>query len=134
MQIEKIIKEFGFKATRSSGPGGQHVNKTASKIELSFNIKNSEGLTNSEKERLLLKLDSRISSEGTLTLQCSETRSQFRNKAIVIERAIELIKLNIKVAKPRKKTKPSKGAMEKRLSTKKKQALKKSNRKIIRLD
>lgn len=134
MQIEKIIKEFGFKATRSSGPGGQHVNKTASKIELSFNIKNSEGLTNSEKERLLLKLDSRISSEGTLTLQCSETRSQFRNKAIVIERAIELIKLNIKVAKPRKKTKPSKGAIEKRLSTKKKQALKKSNRKIIRLD
>lgn len=134
MQLDKIIKEFGFKATRSSGPGGQHVNKTASKIELSFDIKNSQGLTESEKDLLLRRLHSRISKEGTLTLQCSKTRSQFRNKAIAIEQAIDLLKCNLKVVKPRKKTKPSKSAIEKRLNSKKKQALKKSDRKTFRLD
>lgn len=134
MQLDKIIREFGFKATRSSGPGGQHVNKTASKIELSFNIKNSEGLTDLEKDLLFRKLKSKISKDGTLTLQCSQTRSQFRNKAIAIEQATDLLKRSLKIVKPRKKTKPSKSAIEKRLNSKKKQALKKSDRKTFRLD
>ncbi|MBZ0327595.1 MAG: aminoacyl-tRNA hydrolase [Altibacter sp.] len=134
MQTDLLIKEFTFKAVRSSGPGGQHVNKTATKVEVSFLILASEALSEAEKQRLYTKLASRISSEGTLTLQCGETRSQSRNKAIVIERLLRLLKENLKVSKPRKKTKPTKSAIERRLKAKKTQALKKSSRKPPPLD
>lgn len=129
MNTEVLISELNFKAVRSSGPGGQHVNKTASKVEVSFHLDASEALSEIEKERLHTKLSSKISSEGILTLQCGETRSQHRNKAIVIERLVALIQQNLKVAKPRKKTKPSKGAIERRLKSKKENALRKANRK-----
>lgn len=129
MKPESIISELSFKAVRSSGAGGQHVNKTASKVEVSFNVDASQYLSQREKERLHRKLASRISSEGIITLQCGETRSQHRNKAIVIERLIQLLQQGLKVAKARKKTKPSKGAIERRLKSKKENALKKANRK-----
>lgn len=129
MNTEILISELNFKAIRSSGPGGQHVNKTASKVEVSFNLDSSEALSEIEKERIRLKIPTKISSEGIIMLQCGETRSQHRNKAIVIERLVELLQKNLKVAKPRKKTKPSKGAIERRLNSKKEHALKKSNRK-----
>lgn len=129
MELPILFRELVFKAVRSSGPGGQHVNKTATKIELSFSIVASEAFTDTEKERIHEKLKSRISQDGILTLQCGETRSQHRNKAIVIERLVSLLKDALKVAKPRKKTKPSKSAIERRLRTKKGNALKKANRK-----
>ncbi|MBK5212622.1 MAG: aminoacyl-tRNA hydrolase [Flavobacteriaceae bacterium] len=129
MNTEILISELTFKAIRSSGPGGQHVNKTASKVEVSFNLEDSEAISETEKERLRAKLSTKISSEGIISLQCGETRSQHRNKAIVIERLVELLQKNLKVAKPRKKTKPLKGAIERRLKSKKEHALKKSNRK-----
>ena len=129
MNIENVLNEFSFKAVRSSGPGGQHVNKTSSKIEISFNIDLSEGLSLSEKELLNQKLASRISTEGVITLHCSETRSQHRNKALAIERMVALIKSNLHVSKVRKKTKPSRNAIERRLKEKKTKALKKERRK-----
>ena len=113
---------------------GQHVNKTASKVEVSFDLNASKAFSEIEKERLRNKLVSRISSEGTIILQCGETRSQHRNKAIVIERLVDLLQSNLKVAKKRKKTKPSKNAIERRLKSKKELALKKSNRKPPRVD
>ena len=134
MKIEVLLKELNFKALRSSGPGGQHVNKTASKVEVSFNIAASKAFSETEKNSLLIKLKSKISSEGLLQLSCSETRSQHRNKAIAIDRLIELITKSFKKAKPRKKTKPSKSAIEKRLKTKKNQALKKAHRKPPKID
>lgn len=134
MQTEIILKELQFKAVRSSGPGGQHVNKTASKVEISFNIVASDGLTASEKRLLKTRLATRITSEGILSLQNSESRSQHRNKKMGVEQLIALLQKNLKVAKPRKKTKPSKGAIEKRLKAKKNKALKKSNRKPPNLD
>ena len=134
MNTEKLISELSFKAIRSSGPGGQHVNKTASKVEVSFNLEISESLSETEKQRLRNKLSSKISSEGIIMLQCGETRSQHRNKGIVIERLVDLLQHNLKVAKPRKKTKPSKGAIERRLKSKKENALKKSNRKPPKID
>ena len=134
MDVFKLISELTFKAIRSSGSGGQHVNKTASKIELSFRIMDSEALSDSEKKRLFEKLQTRISQDGMLNLQCGETRSQHRNKAIAIERLILLLKRSLKVAKPRKKTKPSRGAIEKRLKSKKSTALKKSNRRPPRIE
>lgn len=134
MQTDVVIKEFQYKAVRSSGPGGQHVNKTATKVEISLDIISSEAFTDLEKERLQQKLSNRISSEGILILQCGETRSQHRNKAIVLERMLELLKQSLTLAKPRKKTKPSKSAIQKRLKSKKEQALKKKNRRPPSID
>jgi len=129
MQIDIILKELQFKAVRSGGPGGQHVNKTSSKVEVLFDLDSSEGLTQAEKELLESKLATRISAQGILALQCSESRSQHRNKKVGVERMIELLQDNLRVPKPRKKSKPSKSAIEKRLQSKKKQALKKGYRK-----
>jgi ribosome-associated protein len=134
MEIDILLRELKFKGIRSRGPGGQHVNKTASKIELKFQIETSEALTNNEKERLLKKLRSRISQDGWIGLQCGETRSQHRNKSIAIARLLTLLNENLKVAKARKKTKPSKSAVERRLKVKKEQAKKKSARKPPSID
>jgi ribosome-associated protein len=134
MRLDILLKEFRFKAVRSSGPGGQHVNKTSSKVEVSFAIQSSDGLTNSEKVRLMKKLASKISSEGIVMLSCGETRSQHRNKTIVIDRLVALLEENLKVSKIRKKTKPSKNSIERRLKIKKGRALKKTNRKPPSID
>ena len=134
MRTEIILKELDFKAVRSSGPGGQHVNKTASKVALSFSIFSSEGLSEAEKELLKSRLAKKITTEGLLILQCGQSRSQHRNKTIVIERLISLLKINLKIAKKRKKTKPSRGAIEKRIKAKKNKAIKKANRKPPQLD
>lgn len=129
MDIEQLLSEITFKTSRSSGPGGQHVNKTESKVEASLDIQNSQAFSEKEKERLQQKLASKISSSGILSLQCSESRSQHKNKTIAIDRLLELLKEGLKVQKARKKTKPSKSAIEKRLKDKKEIALKKAQRK-----
>ena len=74
MNTESILKELNFKATRSSGPGGQHVNKTSSKIELSFDLENTLSLSDSEKELLKTKLSSKLTKENVLILFCEEKR------------------------------------------------------------
>jgi ribosome-associated protein len=134
MDIDTLIKELSFKAVRSSGPGGQHVNKTASKVEVAFNLTSSKALSDIQKEQLKSKLGSKITDEGNIIMTCGETRSQHRNKAIVIERLIDLIQRGLKKKKLRKKTKPSKSSIEKRLLSKKKIALNKSHRKKPPID
>lgn len=129
MDIDLLITELTFKAVRSSGPGGQHVNKTASKVEVYFKLADSQALSENQKERIQRKLESRISSEGIISVQSSDTRSQHKNKALAIEKLIEMLQDSLKVSKPRRKTKPSRSAMEKRVKSKKQQALKKSLRK-----
>ncbi len=134
MNIETLLKELNFKATRSSGAGGQHVNKTASKVEVTFSINNSNALSEKEKKLLLVKLKTRITSKGNIILQSGKTRSQHKNKAIVIKRLIDLIEQSLVKSKLRKKTKPSKNSMERRLTSKRNQALKKANRKNPKID
>ena len=134
MNIEILLKELEYKAVRSSGPGGQHVNKTASKVEVSFQIEKSKALTEEEKEQLLFQLSNKITSEGFLKLTSSETRSQHQNKELVTERLIHLIETNRKKPKPRKKTKPSRASKEKRLTNKKEHSIKKGNRKPPKID
>ncbi|MAZ72713.1 MAG: aminoacyl-tRNA hydrolase [Flavobacteriaceae bacterium] len=129
MNTSVILTELNYKAVRSSGPGGQHVNKTLSKVEVYFSIEDSQGLSATEKELLLQRLSSRLTSENIMMLQCGETRSQHRNKTLVTTRLLQLLEENKKPKKKRKKTKPSKSAIEKRLREKKLKALKKSNRK-----
>ncbi|WP_190810855.1 alternative ribosome rescue aminoacyl-tRNA hydrolase ArfB [Flagellimonas sp. S3867] len=129
MNKEQIHKELQFKAIRSSGAGGQHVNKVSSKVELTFSLQSSLGLSPSEKERLLLKLGKRLTKDEVLILQCDQARSQHKNKQLVIKRFFELVKKALEIPKKRKTTKPSKSSIEKRLKSKKKDAYKKASRK-----
>ncbi|WP_299525398.1 alternative ribosome rescue aminoacyl-tRNA hydrolase ArfB [uncultured Lutibacter sp.] len=129
MIIENILKELKFKAVRSSGAGGQHVNKVSSKIELIFDVQNSGGFTEEEKELLFKNLSPKLTKENCLLLNCDESRSQHKNKEIVVKRFLQLITNGLKVPKKRKPTKPSKSSIKKRLEKKKKQAFKKAFRK-----
>lgn len=129
-----IIQELQFKAVRSSGAGGQHVNKVSTKIELSFDLSNSKAISDIEKERLLVKLENRLTKENVLLMQCDESRSQHKNKQLVIKRLLETLKNALIVPKKRKKTKPSRAAVEKRLKAKKKSSQKKANRSKPDLD
>lgn len=121
-----VIQECTFKAVRSSGAGGQHVNKVSSKIELSFDLLNSKGV--SEYEKTLLQRKLKLSKEGLLLLQCSENRSQHKNKDLAIKRFLSLLKKNLIIPKRRIPTKTPKSVIRKRLGNKKHQATKKINR------
>jgi ribosome-associated protein len=131
---KKLIPELSFKAMRSSGSGGQHVNKVSSKMELHFSIPNSHVLSELQKARLLLKLKSRLTNSGELILQCDQDRSQHRNKDLVIDRFLKLIAASLVIAKKRKPTKPSKGALRRRVEAKQKNAAKKEARKKPNID
>jgi ribosome-associated protein len=128
MNAENLIKELKFKAVRSSGAGGQHVNKVSSKVELFFDLQNSIELSSEEKEILLKNLRPKLTKEGVLLLNCDESRSQHKNKGIVIERFLQIIINGLKIPKKRKATKPSKSSIQKRLDKKKKTAFKKAFR------
>jgi len=125
---ECILQELQFKAVRSSGPGGQNVNKVSTKVILTFDPRHSDGLNETEKERILKKLASKLTKDAILHLQCDESRSQHKNKQLVIERLFDTLTKALKKPKARKKTKPKKSAIEKRLKSKKRTAQKKMNR------
>ena len=134
MDFSIIRNELQFKAVKSSGPGGQRVNKTATKVIVQFPVFASEGLDEKEKSLIGRRLANQINAEGMLVLSCSETRSQHRNRELGILRLQELLKENLKVKKRRKKTKPSKSAIEKRLKAKKHHALKKGHRRPPKIE
>ncbi|MDC6365235.1 MULTISPECIES: alternative ribosome rescue aminoacyl-tRNA hydrolase ArfB [Flavobacteriaceae] len=129
MNREQIHRELQFKAVRSGGAGGQHVNKVSTKVELSFNIPASNGLSDVEKERLQLKLKTRLNQDGNLILRCDESRSQHKNKTLVVKRFFEVLRNALEVQKKRKPTKPTKASVEKRLQSKRKESEKKAGRK-----
>ena len=134
MDAVEIVKELNFKAIRSSGAGGQHVNKTSSQIELTFDLENSNSLSDKEKALLKTKLSSKLTKENLLILSCQETRSQHRNKNIAIKRFLELLKTNLIRPKRRKATKPSKASLKRKAENKKRISVKKLLRKKPRFD
>ena len=129
-----LIREFNFKGLRSSGAGGQHVNKVSSKIELSFNIKASLALNEEQKQAIQLKFANRITKEGLLILQCGESRSQHRNKNIAIVRMIQVLKSALYIQKKRIPTKTPKAVIFKRLKIKRVNKERKTNRRKPSLD
>lgn len=133
MNIEKLIKELNFKATRSSGAGGQHVNKVSSKIELFFDVENSAEFSEEQKKLLLKNLVTRLTKENILLLTCDESRSQHKNKELVIKRFLEIITQGLIIPKKRKPTKPSKSSIRKKAENKKKTSFKKVLRKKPKL-
>ena len=134
MNLDQLLPELTFRAIRSSGSGGQHVNKVSSKVELHFFIENSAILSNEQKQLLLKSLKSRLTKDKELILQCDESRSQHKNKELVIKRFFELIKMGLIIPKKRKPTKIPKSVIRKRLKSKRIRSERKVSRKKPDLD
>ena len=118
MKTDALINELKFSTARSSGSGGQHVNKTETKVELMFDIYNSEVLKEEEKDILCINLANRISKNGLLRMSSQVKRSQVWNKRIVIQRFIDTVQHALKPQKKRIPTKKPKAVNEKRLKNK----------------
>ena len=123
--------EFVFQASRSSGPGGQNVNKVSSKVELRFNIASSALLTDDEKIIIGDKLFNKINKSGELVLIAQTDRSQLKNKEKVIEKFYLLLEKALTPQKKRFKTKPTKASVERRLESKRVQSKLKSDRRDL---
>ena len=128
MDKEQLLSELNYKAVRSSGAGGQNVNKVSSKVVLNFDVENSNGLSEEEKVLVLSKLSTRLTKDNILILNCDEDRSQFKNKAIVTKRFLDLISQSLHIDKIRKATKIPKSVIRKRLKDKKTVSEVKKNR------
>lgn len=131
LEEKKLEDEFVFKTSRSSGKGGQHVNKTESRVSLFFNVSASKILTDNEKLRLQASPKVNLSTEGNIQVDAETSRSQIKNKKEVIEKFYFLLKNALQVPKKRKISKPSKAAIKKRLEKKKRHSQKKENRKKV---
>ena len=128
IDIQDIIKEISISTSRSTGPGGQNVNKVETKVSLSFNINDSSFLSIDQKEKLLIKLKSKLDKKGILTISSERTRSQLRNKEDATKKLVKSLNNALTEQKKRKKSKPSKASIEKRIKVKKQLSDKKSLR------
>jgi ribosome-associated protein len=120
--------ELDVSVSRASGAGGQHVNKTSSRVEIFWNIPTSRALTDEQRARLLDKLSSRLTTEGSIRVVASDMRSQSRNRDLAEERLVELVRRSLVVPRKRKPTRPTRAAKEARLESKKKHSHKKRTR------
>lgn len=125
MDFDQVLNEVNFSFSRSSGAGGQHVNKVATKVTLHFDIAQSKALSEVEKEQIQLKLSNKINKEGVLVLYTDSSRSQHKNKKLLIDKFRTLLKKALQKRKKRIRTKPSKEANIKRLKRKKNHSEKK---------
>lgn len=130
MNKTQLQTELDFKAVRSSGAGGQNVNKVSTKVILNWNTSLTTSLNEVEMLRVQEKLANRINKEGVFILECDETRSQLKNKELVTKRFISLIENALIISKKRIATKIPKSVIRKRLNDKKLNADKKENRKF----
>ena len=120
--------EVQFRFSRSGGAGGQHVNKVSTRVELVFDVKNSPSLSETQKELIIERLKSRIGSDGRLTLSSQESRSQWRNRELVIQKFTTLLIRALKQAVPRIASKATRTSRERRLKGKKLESMKKNTR------
>ena len=120
--------ELDVRVSRSSGAGGQHVNKTSSRVEIFWNIPASRALSEEEKARLLERLASKLTTEGSVRIVASDMRSQSRNRDLAEERLAQLVRRALVVPKKRRPTRPTRASKEARLEGKKRQSHKKRER------
>jgi ribosome-associated protein len=113
MDIESIRSEIAFRFSRSSGPGGQHAQKSSTRVEALFDVEDSSGLSASERKRVLTKLGPVVRSVA------QDERSQLRNRELATDRIVEQLREAVKVRRKRKPTKPTIASQERRLDEKK---------------
>jgi len=126
--MKDLSSEFHFSAVRSSGPGGQNVNKTASKVEVRFHVGNSVLLTDEEKALIFEKLSNHITGEGEIIVTAQTERSQLKNKEIAVKKLNRLLAKAFVRPKVRRPTKPTAAAVQERREQKSRQAQKKAQR------
>jgi ribosome-associated protein len=124
--------ELTFTASRGGGPGGQHVNKVASKVTLRFDVAGSPSLTGRQRQLLKSRLESRLTREGVLLMSSHGSRSQSANREELISRFADLIRTNLRVAKKRRATRPTRGSKERRLDSKRRRSGVKQGRGRVR--
>lgn len=120
--------ELQYRATRAGGPGGQHVNTSSTRIELLWDLPRSAAVPDDVRARLLEKLATRLDADGMVRVVASDRRSQQQNRAAAEERLVELVRRALVVRKPRKRTKPSRAARERRLDEKHQRSERKQQR------
>ncbi len=128
INTELLFPELQFTAARSSGPGGQHANKVETKVQVRFNVQESQILSESEKQAISSKYVKQLTSQGELLVACEEKRSQLKNKEIAIKKLNRMLEKAFEKPKKRKPTKPTKAAKLERLKGKKMLSNKKSLR------
>jgi ribosome-associated protein len=133
-QVHIPLSELSFRFARSSGPGGQHVNRTATRVELLFDVQHSPSLNEQQRELILRRLSGYIDQEGVLHLFSQSTRSQYQNREDVIARFRALMNQGLRVTPKRVPTKPSRAAKEKRLHAKRARSQTKQQRRVTRED
>ena len=116
------LAELRFQFSRSSGPGGQHVNKTSTQVELTFDVARSPSLSEAQRQRVSRALGRQVSGEGVLRLTCQTTRSQHRNRQEAIARFAALLRRALHVPKRRRRTRPTRASRERRLAAKQRRA------------
>ena len=128
--MRNFTKELTYKTSRSSGAGGQNVNKVETSVTVLWKVADTEFFSNEEIELISEKLKNRINLDGILQLTVSESRTQLQNKKIATDKILELVEKSLFKPKPRKATKPSKRQIEKRITAKKQISDKKENRRF----
>ena len=121
-QLAIRLSELGFRFSRSGGPGGQHVNRTATRVELLFDVAHSPSLTEEQRQRVLKRLAGRIDSEGILRVAAQSERSQLRNRQEAIERLQTLLRQALHIPKRRRRSKSPRWARERRLAEKRRRS------------
>ncbi len=129
-RVSVPLEELRFAFTRSSGPGGQHVNKTATQVELTFDVAHSPSLSEAQRQRVLAALRSQINREGVLRITCQSTRSQHRNRQEAVERFRKLLLRALHVPKARRPTRPTRASVERRLADKQRRSRRKKQRRL----
>jgi ribosome-associated protein len=129
--IEIPLSELQVSFTRSSGPGGQHVNKTSTRVEIAFDLAHSPSIRDDDRAWMMERLRSKLDTEGILHIAAQEYRSQLRNRQAAVDRLEELLRQAIQRPKKRKKSKPSRSAVERRLESKKHESEKKRERRTL---
>jgi len=126
---KELIREVTFSTARSSGPGGQNVNKVETKVELHFNVMQSRVLSDKEKDVVVTRLKNLINANNEIVITSQQSRSQLQNKRIAVQKFLTLLNNALKPAKKRIATKPTKVSVKKRLESKRKHSEKKNFRK-----